>query len=90
MTEGYPDPRFTTDYSDNYKGELFFRQRRFLLPVSTQEKFCNPGYQPKREDKGYALTVNDYPFHDIHYGGPMWSQYVHTPFKTWNKPFTNN
>lgn len=86
-----PDPRYTTNYSDydTSKGEFFFRQNRFLLPMSTQEVFCNPGYQPKKEDKGYALTYNDYTFQNINYG-PSWSQYVHTPFKTENTPIINN
>ena len=78
-----PDPRFTTAYSDNYKGPLFFRQNTFLLPSSVNEVFCEPGYQPKKIDKGYALTYNDYTFHNINYG-PWWSDYVHTPFKTRN------
>lgn len=84
-----PDPRFTTQYSDNYKGPLFFRQRQFYLPVSTQEKWCEPGYMPKKQDKGYALTYNDYTFQNINYG-PSWAPYVHTPFLTENEPIINN
>lgn len=85
-----PDPRYITNYSDNYKGPLFFRQNKFYMPAAAYEKYCNPGYQPTRKDKGYSLTVNDYPFHDIQYGGPMWSKYVHTPFKTENEHIVNN
>ncbi len=84
------DPRFTTAYSDNYRGPLFFRQNNFYLPVAVSEEWCEPGYQPVRKDKGYSLTVNDYPFHSIQYGGPMWSQYVHTPLKTYNEKIIND
>lgn len=77
------DPRFTTKYSDQPDGPFFFRQHRFLLPPTVYEQYCEPGYQPRRQDKGFDVTVNDYPFQNINYGG-LWSNYVHTPFKTYN------
>lgn len=78
------DPRFTTQYSDNYKGPFFFRQNTFLLPESVNEVWCHPGYQKKRPAKGFDVTVNDYSADRLNYGGPYWSQVVHTPFKTRN------
>ena len=78
-----PDPRLSTVYAcDVDEPEL---GKVFYLPVSTKEEWCMPGYQKKRPDKGYALTVNDYPFHPIEYGGKSWSQVVHTPFQTDNE-----
>lgn len=85
-----PDPRFTTDYASDYTGPLFHRgdargnANTFYLPASVNEHYCRPGYQPKRPNKGVALTVNDYPFHHIQYGGPAWAEVVHTPFHTDN------
>ena len=76
-----PDPRFSTVYADDYKGVLFYNQpcpQNFLMPASAYEKWCEPGYQPKRPDKGVALTVNDYPFHPIQYGGSRWPLVVYT------------
>jgi hypothetical protein len=86
---GLPDPRFTTVHTSDYKGPLFNEgldsgTRKFYLPATVNEVWCRPGYQPKRPDKGVKLTVNDYPFHPIQYGGPNWAQVVHTPFKTDN------
>jgi len=91
------DPRFTTVYevdrtlaprrgrmltsptpSDSYLEEVK------MMPASAYETWCEPGYQPKRPDKGISLTVNDYPFHNIQYGGPSWAGVVNTPFKTYN------
>jgi hypothetical protein len=86
------DPRYLTTYADRYEGPNFYSQLKssgiqnsnskpkFLLPASVNEKWCEPGYQPKRLDAGYALTVNDYPFHPIKYGGSNWPYVVHTPF----------
>lgn len=79
-----PDPRFTTYYAEDYRGVLFHRQRCMYLPSSVYEKWCEPGYQPKRPDKGFALTVNDYPFHPIQYGGSRWPVVVHTDLITDN------
>jgi len=77
------DPRFTTKYSDNYQGPFFFRQNTFLLPSSVNEVYCRPGYQPVRPNKGVELTVNDYPFQAINYGGGLWKNYVYqyNPYK---------
>lgn len=86
------DPRYTTSYADRYQGPAFYTQLRpnetfnsnakprFLLPASVEEKWCEPGYQPKRLDAGIALTVNDYPFHPLKYGGSNWPYVVHTPY----------
>lgn len=79
-----PDPRFTTHYADDYRGVLFHRQCNLYLPSSVHEKWCEPGYQPKRLDKGVALTVNDYPFHSIQYGGSRWPSVVYTNLITDN------
>lgn len=77
------DPRFTTNYSDNFQGTFSFRSNKFYMPAGVNEKWCEPGYQPKRQDKGFSLTINDYPF-TYNYYGPSWANYVHTPFKTPN------
>jgi hypothetical protein len=83
--EVLPDPRFTTNFAFDHQGSWFHRStNNFQLPASVNETWCRPGYQPKRDDKGYKLTVNDYPFHSIQYGGPAWSNVVHTPFQTDN------
>ncbi len=81
-----PDPRYTTDYASNYKGTLFHSRTdgKFYVPAAVNEQMCRPGYQPKRPDKGYALTVNDYSFHPIQYGGSQWPTVVHTPLETDN------
>jgi len=89
-----PDPRYTTTYAATYTppGSRWFHERtpdkngkvNFYLPASTEETWCRPGYQPKREDKGYKLTVNDYPFHPIFHGGSLWPTVVHTPYHTDN------
>jgi len=79
-----PDPRFTTTHTSNYKGRLYQYGDRMQLPATVAETWCAPGYQPKRPDKGIQLTVNDYPFHPIQYGGPKWAEVVHTPFQTDN------
>jgi hypothetical protein len=77
-----PDPRFTTAHTSDAKYN--HHPQVFYLPPTVEEKWCRPGYQPKRPDKGFDLTVNDYPFHPIQYGGANWSQVVHTPFHTNN------
>lgn len=83
-----PDPRFTTNYRSNYKGELFWRDSKtpqtLYIPAFALEQWCEPGYQPQRPNKGVKLTVNDYPFHPIQYGGGLWPTVVYTPFKTPN------
>lgn len=40
--EVYPDPRFETDYAADYKGQLFFRSNRFILPPVAIEHDCCP------------------------------------------------
>ncbi len=40
------------------------------------------GYAPKRADKGYDLTVNDYPYNNVALTGGLWNKYVfplHSP-----------
>lgn len=78
------DPRFQTRYASSDPHIMYFRnvaagERTLSMPPFVEENWCEPGYQPQRRDKGYALTVNDYPFHDIFYGGGLWPQYVITP-----------
>ena len=36
-----------------------------------------PGYNMKRPNKGWALTVNDYPNHDVALPGAGWDPYVY-------------
>lgn len=79
-----PDPRYQTKYSDSYVGPLFFLQKKMIIPSSTQEVWCEPGYQPKRDPKGFDVTINDYTFTDMYYGGPNWDKVVHTPYKSYN------
>lgn len=81
-----PDPRFTTTYAMDYKGPPFRHtgDGTFYLPPTVNEVWCRPGYQSKRPNKGVVLTVNDYPFHHIQYGGPAWAEVVNTPFQTDN------
>jgi len=81
-----PDPRFTTVHATDFKGPFFYQRigETFYLPPTVNEVWCRPGYQQKRPNKGIALTVNDYPFHHIQYGGPAWAEVVNTPFKTNN------
>lgn len=78
------DPRFTTERASDFSGSYYNRNMQFLLPAAAMEKWCEPGYQPKREDKGYVVAVNNYPFHNIHYGGSRWPEVVVTPFTTDN------
>lgn len=85
-----PDPRFTTRYEQDHRGPWFHQNRgcsplpTLTLPSSTQEVWCEPGYQSKRPNKGVMLTVNDYPFHPIQYTGSLWPSVVHTP-EEWKK-----
>jgi hypothetical protein len=79
-----PDPRFTTNYADDYRGVLFHRQRNMYLPATVKEKWCEPGYQPVRPDKGVKLLINDYTLHSIQYGGSRWPSVVHTDMVTDN------
>lgn len=81
-----PDPRWSTDHAMDHTGS-FFHERPYntiYLPPTVNEVWCRPGYQPKRPNKGTQLTVNDYPFHHIQYGGPKWASVVNTPFQTDN------
>lgn len=80
------DPRFTTEYSADYNGTLYFRQNPQVvsIPAFALEEWCEPGYQPKQPNKGYTLTVNDYTFHNIKYGGGLWPNVVYTPFDSPN------
>ena len=82
------DPRFTTQYTADYKGPLFYQKFNpeklptVYLPASVTEVWCEPGYQKKQPNKGVELTVNDYrEGHKIFYGGGLWPKYVFTPFK---------
>lgn len=84
-----PDPRFTTEYRSDHKGELFWKkasrqQSTVSIPAFALEKWCEPGYQPQRPNKGVKLTVNDYPFHNIQYGGGLWPEVVYTDLDTPN------
>ena len=80
------DPRFTTQYAADYSGTwMYEREKRgdlkFILPASVTEKWCEPGYQPKRPNKGIALTMNDYPFHYVQHttARGLWGNYVYPP-----------
>ena len=84
-TQALPDPRFATTYRIDYKGAPYYthftndpRTARITLPSVIGEVWCRPGYQPTRLNKGYELTVNDYPFHSIQYGGSLWPNVVYT------------
>jgi hypothetical protein len=63
------DPRFETDYVRQYKGEWYHNQCKLYVPeVVLDGPCCNGiagGYQFQRPNKGYALTVNDYPYHNV-------------------------
>ena len=81
------DPRYTTSYAYQYRGPLFHRQDdcnnilpHFLLPASTMEKWCRPGYQPERPNKGSLLLINYYPYHPIEYD-KTWSSEVYSPLE---------
>lgn len=76
-----PDPRFLTDYRTDFKGPPYYthvRNGHITLPSVVGEIWCRPGYQPTRLNKGVELTVNDYPFHPIQYGGSLWPSVVYT------------
>ena len=76
-----PDPRFNTTYRVDFKGTPYYTHQRsgyIVMPSFVYEKWCRPGYQPVRPDKGYDLTVNDYTFHNIQYGGSLWPTVVYT------------
>lgn len=69
------DPRFTTMYEGNYT----MKKSNMTIPRFSIEKWCEPGYQEKRPNKGYVLTVNDYPFNkSLKYSGGIWDKYVYT------------
>lgn len=77
-----PDPRYTTDYAYTPKCTYFHDLEKegkatFYLPASVNERWCRPGYQPKRPDKGIALTINDYYWHQNRYGD-SWSNVAYT------------
>ena len=82
-----PDPRFATTYRADFKGRPYnthVRAGYITLPSVVGELWCRPGYQPTRLNKGYELTVNDYPFHSIQYGGSLWPTVVYTDLVTDN------
>jgi hypothetical protein len=90
MSQKLLDPRFNTMYVNNYNGPLFYQNAReplptLQVPAFAVEQWCEPGYQPKRPNKGVMLTVNDYTFHNIEYGGGLWPSVVYTPFHTPNR-----
>lgn len=78
------DPRFHTEYGTDFRGVPPWRQNRVIIPSWLNDNETNccdgglPGYNLKRPDKGYALQVNDYPYHNIQYHGGLWDQVVHT------------
>ena len=78
------DPRFTTTYLADFRGVPYapVPWARKTLPALVQEKWCRPGYQAVRPDKGVMLYVNDYPpgpdGNAIQYGGSLWPEYVYT------------
>lgn len=41
-----------------------------IAPISCE-------YAPERRNKGYALTVNDYPFNNVELVGGQWPKYVY-------------
>ena len=72
------DPRWNTDYAYEYKGPLFQDGKStFLLPQTINEKWCRPGYQPKRPDKGIDLLITNYYFHQNRYGD-SWKNVTYT------------
>ena len=81
------DPRFNTDYAADYQGPWFQHATTFYIPsilVDEDEAMgCGngriPGYQKPRSNKGYYLTIDDYPFHNIYHHGGIWSTVVNTP-----------
>jgi hypothetical protein len=80
-----PDPRFTTSYGTDYRGLAFHEQNTYLVSPLATEKFCAPGYQPQRPNKGKKLLINNFYFHpSLQYGGPNWAQVVYTPMPTDN------
>lgn len=91
MSSPLIDPRFTTEQNASYAGPLFYSKLgvgprpTVYIPAAAAEVWCNPGYQPKKADKGVALTVNDYVVgHNLVFGGSLWPEVVHTPFITDN------
>ena len=76
-----PDPRFNTVYRADFRGRPFYTHisnGHVTMPSFAYERWIRPGYQPVRPNKGYELTVNDYTFHNIMYGGSLWPTVVHT------------
>src|SRR5437016_14352316 len=83
------DPRFNTEWSCN--DPLTLKHRFFKCPYPSSiylpksaviRPKCDPeaGYQPQRRDKGYDLTVNDYPLSNVTLNGPGRTPYVY-PWK---------
>lgn len=68
----------------------FHQQNKFYVPL---DSFINegcgpggnyvPGYQRKRPDDGFTLTVNDYPFHPVELSNGLWP--LVTPQKLKNR-----
>jgi hypothetical protein len=80
----YPDPRFDTDYLADYRGIWFQNSKVLTVPSVVLEKCdnlecCQPGYRQKRPDKGYDLSVDDYPLHPVKLSGGMWPDVVYPP-----------
>jgi hypothetical protein len=81
------DPRFHTNYQADYQGPWLQHSSRFYIPsiIADYGEYVGcgnsqiPGYRQKRDDKGFALTINDYPFHNIYFHGGIWDEYVYTP-----------
>jgi len=85
MSARQVDPRFETSYVADYQGVWSWRKDSMMIPSWLAEPNCcmqdgepvSPGYRPKRQDKGYDLTVNDYPYHRVQLRGGMWSNVVY-------------
>ena len=73
------DPRWNTNYEYAYTGPLFQerKDRLFFLPASVNERWCRPGYQPERPNKGIALLINANAYHQNQYG-PSWQRASYT------------
>ena len=80
------DPRFSTAHAAA-KTKMFYTKTGsgplpvVYIPSAANEVWCEPGYQPKRPDKGVSLTVNDYTVgRNLQHGGSLWPSVVHTKF----------
>ena len=71
------DPRFITFYAADYKGQPYFGGGRTIVPdYAVEQNCCMPGYQPTRPDKGWKLSVTDYPFHNIQMQNGLWPEFT--------------